>query len=83
MYRLFLYFYSLFNPEIIYQIIALEDLFVREKEDELYITMELMDTDLHKIIQSPQGLTEAHFQYFLDQLLHGLKFITMESCIAI
>eukprot|EP00962_Isochrysis_galbana_P030070 scaffold9726_cov119-Isochrysis_galbana.AAC.19 len=32
-----------------------------------------MDTDLHQIIASPQPLTDDHCQYFLYQLLRGLK----------
>ena len=37
--------------------------------------MELMDTDLHKLIQSPQELTAEHHRHFLYQLLQGLKFM--------
>ncbi|KAG6681682.1 hypothetical protein I3842_13G104200 [Carya illinoinensis] len=37
--------------------------------------MELMDTDLHQIIRSNQRLSEEHCQYFLYQLLRGLKYI--------
>ncbi len=35
-------------------IITLEDLIVRESADELYIIMELFDSDLHLVIQSSQ-----------------------------
>ena len=35
-------------------IISLEDIMVRESADELYIVMELLDSDLHRVIQSPQ-----------------------------
>ncbi|CAI9776418.1 unnamed protein product [Fraxinus pennsylvanica] len=34
-----------------------------------------MDTDLHQIIQSNQSLLEEHSQYFLYQILRGLKYI--------
>jgi serine/threonine protein kinase len=37
-------------------IISLKDLIVNVDDDELYVVMELMDTDLHRIIQSPQPL---------------------------
>ncbi|KAL2328675.1 hypothetical protein Fmac_022102 [Flemingia macrophylla] len=47
----------------------------REKFDDVYIVYELMDTDLHQIIQSNQALTDEHCQYFLYQLLRGLKYI--------
>lgn len=34
-----------------------------------------MDTDLHQIIGSPQALYDDHCQYFLYQILRGLKYI--------
>ena len=34
-----------------------------------------MDVDLHKIIQSPQPLSERHIQFFIYQILSGLKYI--------
>eukprot|EP00245_Coleochaete_scutata_P009391 TRINITY_DN3079_c0_g1_i1.p1 TRINITY_DN3079_c0_g1~~TRINITY_DN3079_c0_g1_i1.p1 ORF type:complete len:381 (+),score=69.68 TRINITY_DN3079_c0_g1_i1:142-1284(+) len=48
-----------------------------EKRDfnDVYIVYELMDTDLHQIIRSTQPLTEDHCQYFLYQILRGLKYI--------
>lgn len=39
----------------------------------MYIVMDLMETDLHQIIHSRQDLVELHFQYFLYQVLRGLK----------
>ncbi|CAM9583608.1 unnamed protein product, partial [Pylaiella littoralis] len=56
-------------------IVSLEDLFVSEHYDELYIVMELLDSDLHRIIQSPQALGDAHHRYFMFQLLKGVKFL--------
>jgi len=41
--------------------------------NELYITMEFMDTDLHQIIRSKQDLSEQHCKYLLLQLLNGLR----------
>ncbi|KAH6811007.1 Protein kinase superfamily protein [Perilla frutescens var. frutescens] len=48
-----------------------------DKDDfnDVYIAYELMDTDLHQIICSTQELTEDHCQYFLYQLLRGLKYV--------
>ncbi|XP_051153004.1 mitogen-activated protein kinase homolog NTF6-like [Andrographis paniculata] len=43
--------------------------------NDVYIAYELMETDLHQIISSPQELTEDHCQYFLYQILRGLKYI--------
>jgi serine/threonine protein kinase len=34
-----------------------------------------METDLHRIIYSRQPLTIDHIQYFVYQLLRGLKYI--------
>ncbi|PIA38691.1 hypothetical protein AQUCO_02700128v1 [Aquilegia coerulea] len=48
---------------------------VRSAFADVYIATELMDTDLHQIIRSNQDLSEEHSQYFLYQLLRGLKFI--------
>lgn len=56
-------------------VISLEDLYLRESADELYIVMELLDSDLHRIIQSPQKLTNGHFRHFLFQLLCGVKYL--------
>ncbi|KAI3995225.1 hypothetical protein MKX01_032027 [Papaver californicum] len=42
---------------------------------DVYIATELMDSDLHQIIRSNQGLSEEHSQYFLYQILRGLKYI--------
>ncbi|KAH7433713.1 hypothetical protein KP509_07G082400 [Ceratopteris richardii] len=42
---------------------------------DVYVTYELMDTDLNQIIRSKQALTEEHCQYFLYQILRGLKYI--------
>ena len=49
-------------------------------EDELYMVMDLMDTDLHKVIQSKQPLSESHHRYFLHQLLRGVKYMH-DACI--
>ncbi|CAI9755926.1 unnamed protein product [Fraxinus pennsylvanica] len=43
--------------------------------NDVYIAYELMDTDLHQIIRSKQALLEEHCQYFLYQILRGLKYV--------
>lgn len=48
---------------------------LRREFTDVYIATELMDTDLHLIIRSNQSLSEEHCQYFLYQLLRGLKYI--------
>ncbi|KAI5609734.1 mitogen-activated protein kinase 7 isoform X1, partial [Silurus asotus] len=41
----------------------------------VYVVLDLMESDLHQIIHSKQPLTADHTQYFLYQLLRGLKYI--------
>jgi len=54
-------------------IISLSNLWTRDDDSELYITMELMDSDLHQIIQSKQNLSEPHHQCLMKQLLLGVQ----------
>jgi serine/threonine protein kinase len=56
-------------------IVSLYDLYVRDSADELYIVMELLDSDLHRVLQSKQSLTEDHFRHFFHQLLCGVKYL--------
>jgi mitogen-activated protein kinase 1/3 len=42
-------------------------------EDSLYIVMELMDSDLHKIVQSKQKLGESHLKVIWTQILDGVS----------
>ncbi|KAH7433475.1 hypothetical protein KP509_07G071100 [Ceratopteris richardii] len=59
-------------------IITIKDIIRPPKRDafnDVYIVYELMDTNLHQIITSNQPLTDDHCQYFLYQLLRGLKYI--------
>jgi len=48
---------------------------------DLYLVFEYVDTDLHKIILSPQYLSTEHIQIFLYQLLKGLKYLHSASVI--
>lgn len=50
-----------------------------ENFEDVYIVSELMDTDLHQIIGSPQGLSDDHCQYFVYQILRGLKYVHSAS----
>lgn len=43
----------------------------RQNFKDLYVVYELMDTDLHQIIRSPQPLSDEHCQYFLYQVRSG------------
>ncbi|KAG7395573.1 hypothetical protein PHYBOEH_003625 [Phytophthora boehmeriae] len=54
-------------------IIALKDLSMCQEKDELYMMMELADTDLHRLIQSSCPLTEGHIRVIMYQVLSGVK----------
>jgi len=56
-------------------VISLTNLWTRDEsnDSELYLAMELMDSDLHTIIQSKQQLSEPHFQVLMKQLLLGVQ----------
>ncbi|GAA0175857.1 non-receptor serine/threonine protein kinase [Lithospermum erythrorhizon] len=59
-------------------VIALKDVMMpiyRNSFKDVYLVYELMDTDLHQIIKSPQPLSSDHCKYFLFQLLRGLKYL--------
>ena len=59
-------------------VIALRDIMMptnRSSFKDVYLVYELMDTDLHQIIKSSQALSNDHCQYFLFQLLRGLKYL--------
>ena len=45
---------------------------------DVYIVTDLMETDLHRIIYSKQKLSMDHVQYFVYQVLRGIKYI--HSC---
>ena len=42
---------------------------------DVYVVLDLMETDLHHIIHSNQPLSDEHTRYFLYQILRGLKYI--------
>lgn len=42
---------------------------------DLYVISELMETDLSSIIKSPQELSDDHVQFFIYQVLRGLKYL--------
>jgi mitogen-activated protein kinase 1/3 len=46
-----------------------------EKFNEIYIVTNLMESDLERIIGSRQVLGDKHLQYFLYQILRGLKYV--------
>ncbi|KAG8342776.1 Protein tyrosine kinase Protein kinase domain [Trypanosoma vivax] len=42
---------------------------------DIYIVMDLYDTDLHRIIRSRQNLTNEHYQYLMIQAFRGLHYL--------
>lgn len=42
---------------------------------DIFVVFELMETDLHQVIKANDDLTHDHHQFFLYQLLRGLKFV--------
>ncbi|KAJ7672657.1 kinase-like domain-containing protein [Mycena rosella] len=54
---------------------------ISPESNEIYIFMEPMEADLHQIIKSGQTLTGEHVQYFLYQILRGMKFVHSASVI--
>jgi len=54
-------------------VIGLLDVFVSPSQD-LYIVTELLGADLHQVIVS-QPLDISHIQYFLYQMLRGVKYV--------
>merc|ERR1712242_628450 len=48
---------------------------VKESFEDIYVVSELMETDLASILKSPQPLSDDHCQFFLYQILRGLKYV--------
>jgi serine/threonine protein kinase len=49
--------------------------------NEIYMVLEVMETDLALIIRSKQTLTPEHVRYFTYQLLNGLNFLHLNGVI--
>ncbi|KAE9613853.1 putative mitogen-activated protein kinase CMGC-MAPK family [Lupinus albus] len=47
----------------------------RREFKDIYVVFELMESDLHQVIKANNDLTPEHHQFFLYQLLRGLKYI--------
>lgn len=53
----------------------------RREFRDIYVVFELMESDLHQVIKANDDLTPEHYQFFLYQLLRGLKFIHTGECL--
>ena len=47
----------------------------RKSFNEIYVVFDLMEADLSKIIKSSQPLSDDHVQFFMYQILRGLKYM--------
>ncbi|GMH01080.1 hypothetical protein Nepgr_002919 [Nepenthes gracilis] len=47
----------------------------RREFKDIYVVFELMESDMHQVIKANDDLTPEHYQFFLYQLLRGLKYI--------
>jgi mitogen-activated protein kinase 1/3/mitogen-activated protein kinase 6 len=47
----------------------------REEFSDIYVFSELMETDLTSILKSTQPLSDEHIQFFLYQVLRGMKYV--------
>ncbi|ETO07515.1 mitogen-activated protein kinase 6 [Reticulomyxa filosa] len=66
-----------FNHENIISLLGVipPDTYEQDDFKEVYLIMPRMETTLSRIIRSKQVLTEKHRQYFVYQLLRGLKYM--------
>lgn len=48
---------------------------VKDSFEDIYVVSELMETDLASILKSPQQISDDHCQFFLYQILRGMKYV--------
>jgi len=59
-------------------LLSIKDIFIindKESFNEIFIVIELMGTDLHRLISSKRKLQDEHLQTFIYQILRGLKCV--------
>eukprot|EP00929_Paragymnodinium_shiwhaense_P012551 TRINITY_DN11986_c0_g1_i1.p1 TRINITY_DN11986_c0_g1~~TRINITY_DN11986_c0_g1_i1.p1 ORF type:complete len:306 (+),score=41.93 TRINITY_DN11986_c0_g1_i1:219-1136(+) len=59
-------------------LIAVKNIFMtgnRTGFEEIYVVSELMETDLSSTLASTQALSDDHCQFFLYQILRGMKYV--------
>ncbi|CAF2027213.1 unnamed protein product [Rotaria magnacalcarata] len=63
-------------------IITIRDVFLdSNNQKHVYIVFDYMDTDLKRVLESNQTLTNDHIKYFSYQILNGLAFIHQSGII--
>lgn len=65
----------LLNHENVVQLKTIQKPEDPDKFDEIYAVFEVMETDLGSIVKSSQELSIAHIQFFLYQVLRGMKYV--------
>jgi mitogen-activated protein kinase 1/3/mitogen-activated protein kinase 6 len=59
-------------------VLRIEKIFLpssREEFNDIYVFSELLETDLTSILKSSQPLSDEHVQFFLYQVLRGMKYV--------
>jgi serine/threonine protein kinase len=57
-------------------VVCIKDVLASNSDpDDVYVVSDLMDSDLSRIIRSPQPLSDEHCTYFIYQILRGLKYM--------
>lgn len=62
------------HPNVV-QLVDMVNPLSKKDFQNIYMVMEQMDSDLHRVIHSKNVLTEDHFRFFMYQLLCALKFM--------
>mmetsp|Transcript_16777 Transcript_16777/g.43337 ORF Transcript_16777/g.43337 Transcript_16777/m.43337 type:complete len:403 (+) Transcript_16777:109-1317(+) len=59
-------------------LMQVKNIFITGKKsefEEIYVVSELMETDLASTLRSSQALSDDHVQFFLYQILRGMKYV--------
>ena len=64
-------------------VVSIYDLMIKRTTtkdiEDVYVVLELYDSDLDQIISSPQPLDDSHCKYFMYQILRGLKYLVSDT----
>jgi serine/threonine protein kinase len=64
-----------FDHENIIKLVDMVNPLNANHAEDVYMVLDFMETDLHKIIYSRNKLSDEHCQYFIYQMLRGLKYM--------
>lgn len=64
-----------FDHENIVELVDIINPLTKQDFEDVYMVLGFMETDLHRIIYSKNDLTDDHCQYFLYQILRGIKYM--------